>query len=187
MSRNSKQVHILISSLTNKITSIAYFETVFNTNNLDWTKIFILPRLTTYSTYLRSFLYKILHNILLLNKKLYLFGITKGLLCFNCNTYDEAPIHFFCECSSTKYLWLQLNRHLHSDLTFPVLTSQTTILGLFNDSVSNVALINHILLLFKLYIYKSRIKHRVNINDLLENNVKIKKLEKVTVFGNVKK
>ena len=91
-----------------------------------------------------------LHHILFLNKNLYLFGIKESPLCFYCNTNDETPIHLFYECNSTKYLWLQLNRHFHSDLTFPVLTPQTTILGLFNDSVSNIHLINDILLLFKL-------------------------------------
>ena len=44
----SKELYqILISSRTNKVTSVTYFETKFNANNLDWTKIFILPRLTT--------------------------------------------------------------------------------------------------------------------------------------------
>ena len=152
----SKELYqILISSRNNKVTSFTYFETKFNANNLDWTKIFILPHLTTYNTYLRSFQYKILHNILFLNKKLYLFGITKSPLCSYCNTYDETPIHLFCECNYTKYLWLQLNRHFRSGLTFPVLTPQIAILGLFNDFVSNIHLINHILLLFKLYIYNS--------------------------------
>ena len=136
---------------------------MFNTNDLDWTKIFILPRMTTYNTYLCSFQYPDSY----------------------CNTYDETPIHLFYECNSTKNLWLQLNRHFPCDLTFPALTPQTAILGLFNDSVSSVRLINHILLLFKLYIYKSRKKHRVNINDLLANILKIKKLEKVTGFNNV--
>ena len=165
---------ILISSRTNKITSVTYFETKFNANNLDWTKIFILPHLTTYNTYLRSFQYKILHNILFLNKKLYLSGITKSPLCSYCNTNDETPIHLFCECNSTKSLWLQLNRHFHSDLNFPVLTPQNAIIGIFNNSVSNIHLINHILLLFKLYICKSRNKHRLNINELLGNILNIR-------------
>ena len=52
-----------MSSRTNKVTSVTYFETKFNANNLDSTKMFILPRLTTYNTYLRSFQYKIFHNI----------------------------------------------------------------------------------------------------------------------------
>ena len=104
----------------------------------------ILPRLTTYDTYLHSFHYKIFHNILFLNRKPYLFGITKFPLCSYCNTYDKTPINLFCECNSSKYLWLQLNRHYQFDLTFPVLTPKTAILGLFNDSASNTHLINHI-------------------------------------------
>ena len=153
----SKELYqMLISSRTNKVTSVTYFETKFNANNLDSTKMFILPRLTTYNTYLRSFQYKILHNILFLNKKLYLSGKTKSPLCSYCNTNDETPIHLFCECNSTKYLWLQLNRYFHSDLTFPVLTPQTAILALLNHSVSNIHLINHILLLFELYLQISK-------------------------------
>ena len=47
----SKELYqILISSRTNKVTSVTYFEAKFSANSLDWTKIFILPRLTTYST-----------------------------------------------------------------------------------------------------------------------------------------
>ena len=41
-----KLYQILISSRTNKVTFM-YFETKFNANNLDWTKIFILPCLPT--------------------------------------------------------------------------------------------------------------------------------------------
>ena len=66
--------HTLISIRANKVTPVTYFGTKCNANNLDWTKIFILPRLTTYNTYLRSFQYKILHNILFLNKKLFLWN-----------------------------------------------------------------------------------------------------------------
>ena len=120
---------------------------MFNANNLNWTKICILPCVTTYNIYLRSFQYKLLHNILFLNKKLYLFGITKCPLCSYCNTYDETPIHLFCDCESNKSLWLQSNRHFHCILTFPALTPQAAILGLFNDFVSNVRLTNHNLLL----------------------------------------
>ena len=125
--------------------------------------------------------------MLFINKKLYLSRITKSPLCSYCNTNDETPIHLFCECNSTKSLWLQLNRRFHSDLKFPELTPQTAIVDIFNDSVSNIHLINHILLLFKLYIYKYRNKHRLkNINELLVNILNIKKLEKVTAFGNAK-
>ena len=128
-----------------------------------------------------------MHNILFLNKKLYLSGKTKNPLCSYCNTNDETPMHLFYECNSTNLLWLQLNRHFHYDLKFPELTPQTAIVGIFNDFVSDIHLINHILLLFELYIYKSRSEHRLNIHELLANILNIKKLEKVTATGNVKK
>ena len=43
------------------------------------------------------------------------------------------------------------------------------------------------MLLSKFYIFKSRNKHWLNINELLANIHKIKQLEKVTAFGNVNK
>ena len=133
---------------------------------------------------MRSFQYNILHNILFLTRKLYHSGITKSALCSYCVTNYETPTHLFCECNSSKSLWLQLNRHFYSDLTFPELKSQTAILGKFNVCLSNIHLLNHILFLFKLYIYKSRNKHGLNIHELLAN---ILNIENVIAFGNVKK
>ena len=53
--------------------------------------------------------------------------------------------------------------------TLPALTSQTSLFGLFDDFVNNKQLTNQILLLFKLYIYKSRNKHKLKINNDLAN------------------
>ena len=72
-------------------------------------------------------------------------------------------------------------------MKFSVLTPQTVILSIFNYSVSNIHLTNYILFLFKLYIYKSWNKNRLNISELLANILNIKKLEKATAFGNVEK
>ena len=97
--------------------------------------------------------------------RLHLFETTKSPLCSYCDKYDETPIHLFSECDSTICLWLKLKKHFHCVLTFPVLTPQTTILDLFHDSTSNLRLVNDIMLLFKLYIYKSRNEHWLNINE----------------------
>ena len=72
-------------------------------------------------------------------------------------------------------------------MKFPELAPQTAIVGIFNDSVSDIHLINHTLLLCKLYIYQSRNKHRLNTHERLANILNIKKLKKVTAIGNVKK
>ena len=42
-------------SNTNNFSSVKYFETLFSTNNLDWSKNYVLPCITTYNTFTRSF------------------------------------------------------------------------------------------------------------------------------------
>ena len=70
---------------------------------------------------------------------------------------------------------------------FSCINTADAILDLINDSLSEIRLMNHILLLCKFYIYKSGNKHWLNINELLVNILKVKKLEKLTAFVNVEK
>ena len=48
---------------------------MFDDNDIDWATIYMLPHLATYNTYMESFQYKLLNNVLFLNKKLHIFGI----------------------------------------------------------------------------------------------------------------
>ena len=59
----------LISKLQSKPSSKVNFKNLCNNYNIDWTAIYMLPRLGTYNTYMGSFQYKILNNALFLNKK----------------------------------------------------------------------------------------------------------------------
>ena len=120
----------------NKPFSNIYFENVFNYPNIDWTAVYMSPRVVTHNTYLRSFQYKILNNILYLNKKLHIFGIKLSPLSFLCNLYDETPFHIFYECDCVKFLWSELVQCFQNILILPILTPQTAILGIL-DSVSN--------------------------------------------------
>ena len=60
---------ILVSRAQNKPSSNIYFGNLYNDYNTVWTAIYMLPRLITNNTYLRSFQYKILNNVLFLNKR----------------------------------------------------------------------------------------------------------------------
>ena len=71
---------------------------MFHHDDIDWTAIYVLPRLVAHDTYIRSFQYKILNIILYLNKKLHIFGIKSSPLFSFCNLYDETPYHIFYEC-----------------------------------------------------------------------------------------
>ena len=60
---------ILISRAQNKPSSNIYFENLYNDYNIDWTAIYMLPRLITYNTYMRSFQWKILNNVLFISQR----------------------------------------------------------------------------------------------------------------------
>ena len=65
-----------------------------------------------------------------------------------------------------------------NDYILPSLTPQTAILGMYNEANDNYNLHNHILLIFKYYIYILREKRTLNIDILLANLIKVKKKEK---------
>ena len=170
---SSREISILISNVLNKPTSNIYFEKLFE-NTLDWNKIYLSPRLATIDTTLRSFQYKVLNNILFLNKKLYSFGITNTALCSFCNTVEETPIHIFFDCVHVKCYWERLRIKFQNDFILPSLTLKTAILGLYNETNENYNLLSHILLIFK-YIHISREKRILNIDILIANLIKVKK------------
>ena len=96
----------------------------------------MLPHLATYNTYVQSFQYKLLKNVLFLNKKLYIFGITSSPLCSFCNLCDKTPLHILYECPHIKCLWLELVQFFQNSLVLPALTPQTAIFG-FHDSTNS--------------------------------------------------
>ena len=73
---SSKELYsILIKEFTNRPSPNVYFEKIFPNMKFDWRKIYISPRILTINSYLRSFQYKILINILFLNEKLFVFRL----------------------------------------------------------------------------------------------------------------
>ena len=64
------------SSRNNRPTSQIYFEKKFDLKELEWRVIYTLLRKVTTNTYLRSFQYKVLNNVLYLNEKLFDFGLS---------------------------------------------------------------------------------------------------------------
>ena len=117
---------ILISQFQNKLSNF-FFENLCNDNDIDWATIYMLPRLATYNTYMRSFQYKLLNNVLFLNKKLHIFGIKSSPLCSFCSLCDETPFHIFYECDSIKCLWSDLVHYFQNSLVLPILSPQAAI------------------------------------------------------------
>ena len=113
----------------------------------------MLPRLAKYNTYIPSFQWKLLNNILFLNKKLHIFGIKLLPLCSFCNLRDETPLRLFYEYPGSKCLWSVLVQYFQNSLVLPTLTPQTAIFGFLDSTNSdsklkkNKLLVNYILLI----------------------------------------
>ena len=88
--------------------------------------------------------------------------------------------HIFLECICVKQLWNHLRLFLTNDISLPILTPQTAIFGFTNGIENNVYKItNHIVLIFKLHVCKSRERGTLELSRLRNEIKKVKPLEKV--------
>jgi len=109
---------------------------------------------------------------------LFIFKKVNSPLCSFCKSEDETPLHLFFSCTITQKLWNQLKTVCGHKLTIPDLTSQSAIFGFFDSNIRFENLVNHLLLIFKLYLYSARESTRINIEGLKAKIVKIKEIEK---------
>ena len=145
-------------------------------DNVDWRKIYLLPRQTTVESSLRSFQYKILTNTLYLNERLFRFSIAESPLCSQCMQEKESIIHLFVTCRVTHNLWEQLCAWLSDlDIKLPSpLKPQFFILGIWNEKLEDSS---HLILIFKRYIYLS--KNDGNKRNIFSLRAFIKNMESI--------
>ena len=86
--------------------------------------------------------------------------------------------HLICNCTLTQQLWKNLQSWVRGYLFQPGLEPSIVILGDWNTKNDNNVLANHLILLFKYFIYKHRtVKHAINIHAM-KNYVKfVQKIE----------
>ena len=96
---SSRQLYFLLVNTHPFIpTSRRHFNELLKTDSLDWKQIYLLPRLVTLDSYSLSFQYKILSNVLYLDKKLFTFQKSTSPLSPFWRLSDEAVLHPFYEC-----------------------------------------------------------------------------------------
>ena len=89
---------------------------------------------------------------------------------------EENALHLCYNCIKTKVLWDQLKDFISDKTLFlPSLTLQSAILG--HIDLSDDYLINHIIHIYKIYIYNSRNRGYLNIEHLTAIIGKTKKIE----------
>ena len=155
-----------------------YFQKNFNDCVLDWKYIDVLPRIVTSELYTRYFQNKVLSNLLYLNEKLFFFGISETSQCSFCNQNNETIEHLFCRCFVAKAFWNDLNTFFGNHLSLYDLTPQTAYSGFTEKYLDDTILQNHLLLVFKIYLNKSRSYGYAFLKPLLLEIKKINRLEK---------
>ena len=135
------------------------------------------PHIVSSNTYARCFQYKVLNNALFLNKELFLIKKPKSPLCSFCKEEDETIFHLLFYCPNIRSLWNQLKFYLAKDLLLPPQTLQVDIFAFSEkDNMKNVIFYT-LFLIFKLYVYRSREKVFFSVMSLVNQIMKIKKIE----------
>ena len=84
-----------------------------------------------------------------------------------CKLENETVSHLFCNRTFTQHLWKKLQAWVRGYLILPASEPSIVILGVSNTKNENNVLVNHVVLLFKYFIYKNRTnKHAINIHAL---------------------
>ena len=107
--------------------------------------------------------------------------------CSFCKLQDETINHLFVECNYSKNLWRDLKTYCQPSYSLPLLCPQSATLGFFDIDPHSFLLLNHVLLLYKYYIYYSRDSAKLSLAALKRFVNKVYVIEKRLSFENEKK
>ena len=110
-----------------------------------WKKIYLLPRKVSNDTNLRMFQYKILKNILYLNKQLFIFDKKDTKLCSYCRFQDKIINHIFVDCKFAIKLWIDLRHYCQRSFDIPILNPESVTFGFFEIDPDLEILLNLII------------------------------------------
>ena len=87
---------LLISAIDHQSMSQKYFDNnLFPNIELPWKEIYLNAHKANANSHLRCFHYKIINNVLYLNKKFFQFGKTQTPLCHFCHIEAKTTLHSF--------------------------------------------------------------------------------------------
>ena len=155
----------LIGRKVKEPSSKLYFNRNFDLEeDFPWDKVYTLPYNTTVESKTRVFQYKILNNILYLNKRLYRMELVESPLCGLCKLHFETVSHLFFECEVSSQLWKEIQGEFYPHLILPNLDIKLILFGILHDQ-DQQKVKNHIILSFKKFLYENRLcPDKVNVH-----------------------
>ena len=164
--------NILLRSVKTCPTSQKSTEILLNNHSINWPKLYMIPQKATIETSLRVFQYKLLNNIIYLNKRISKFDPAVNPLCSLWSQAPEDVVHLFCPCQKPQQLWELFRSMLHGHITLPdyAIVCKWCI-------ENNNLIVDHIVLIFKNFFFDNRGNHsRIHIAAL---KCQLKSVEKV--------
>ena len=151
---------------------------------IDWNRSYSVIYRTTIDAKMREFQFKLIHNILPVNHKLYRWKLIASDRCSLCHLYPETVEHLFMSCLHSVNLYFDLVQWLAaSGVTLPKPRTKEVIFGIPIHSVENT-LVNLILLIYKIVIFQTKdkeepsitlIKTRLKMIEEIENRIAYKR------------
>ena len=103
-----------------------------------------------------------------------------------CNSENKIPIHLSCSWNQIKCLLSKFQELLNSEILLPQNIPQISFFG-FPDNKIFFEIINHLHLVFKYYLLKSRDARKIRLAGLKKNIIKTCNIDKQICFNDSKK
>ena len=154
----------LVSKLTCRPVCEPLFSTKYGIEKEEWPQMYLLPFKCTIEVKMRVFQFKILHNILYTNERLFKMKQVQTQLCTICETSVETPLHLFYECKVAEDLRRAFvdKIGLKLSIRYEDLTRKRMMFGFIKDwKGPHKILLNHLIILLKRYIYIQKCRNLV--------------------------
>ena len=130
-------------------------ERILAEQNLTVKAIYELPFKVTMENKLRCFQYKVVHNILPTNSKLYKMKLRTSPSCDRCNHPHENLLHLLYECPSTQISWQMVISWWNEKRSGNVTLNATDILYGYKSELNICLALNHYVIIAKYQIFLS--------------------------------
>ena len=108
------------------------------------------------------------NNVFYLNEVLFGFGKSPSPLCSFCKLHGETLMHIFSSCNRVISLYIKKNYFFSEYIQLTVVSTDCHFQSKGNDK--SFLIQNMILMLFKLYVYKSKVSGTLNFHVLLPSS-----------------
>ena len=181
---SSKQLYEnVLSKTTERPTSETKLSEIFeiDVSHDDWERIYRLPYSPTIETKLRSFQFKVNHNIYYTNEKLHRVAIRESPNCSFCDQHTETLEHLFIACPYVVPLWIFLCQILKESHSLDNIEARDKIFGMFQQ-IDNTSydIINHLIITVKYYVhickYMTKIPEKKGLIEMIRDTERLEKL-----------